>query len=235
MAAQNSNVEKDPEVSIEQALGRSEQFLERNGRKLLIALIAVIVVVGGYFAYQNIYVSSRSEKASEAMFRAQMSFEVDSFAMALKGLPGPQGFLGFEDISAEYGGTEQGNLAHHYAGICYLRMGDFQTALASFEKFSNISGVVGEVVAAQNIGLMGDCYSEMGDAARACEFYAKAAAASSSDAVGPIYLHKAAISNYMAGKFDIALEQFTQIKTQYPRSMNARDIDKYIALVQQKL
>lgn len=235
MATQKPKVEKDPEVVIEQAIGRSEQFLERHGKKMLIILVVVIAAVGGYFAYTNLYVASRAEKASAAMYNAQMSFEVDSFAMALNGVQGPNGFMGFEQISDEFSGTAQANLAYHYAGICHMRMGDFAKALAAFEQFETLKGGVNEVIAAQNTGLMGDCYLETGDVARGVELYAKAASESQTVAVAPTYLQKAAIANCSLGAYAKALEQFTQIRDQYPTSINARDIDKYIAFAQQNL
>lgn len=235
MATQHNKVEKDPEVVIEQAFGRSEQFLERHGKKMLIALVVVIAVVGGYFAYTNIYLTSRSSEASADMYRAQMCFEIDSFAMAVNGIQGPEGFMGFEEVATQYSSLTQGKLARHYAGICYLQMGEFQKALTSFEQFEALGGGVGEVINAQNRGLMGDCYVEMGDVSRGAEFYAKAASESQTLAVAPMYLHKAAIANCSLGNYAVALEQFKAIESQYPESINARDIAKYIALVQQKL
>lgn len=232
MSTQKPNENKDPEAAIEQALGRTEFFIEKHGKKLLVILISLVVVVGAYFAYTNLYVGPRSVKASAAMFNAQMLFERDSFAVALAG----DGMaLGFEDIIDEYSGTPQANLAAHYAGICCLRTAQFEKAISFFEKFDTKQNNIGEILAAQNTGLMGDCYIEMGQTDKGVEFYLKAAEQSTNAATAPVFLEKAALINIANGKAAAAIEQLQTIKSQYPASIIARDIDKYIALAQQQL
>lgn len=232
MSTQKPAEHKDPEVAIEQAIGKTEMFIEKQGKKLLIGLIVIVLVVGGYFAYTNLYLAPRSEKASAAMFQAQYEFERDSFATALNG----NGlFLGFDEIISEYSGTEQANLALHYAGICCLQTGDFKRAISYFEQFSEVKGAAGDVISAQNTGLIGDCYTEMGDVAKGIEYYTKAVSQSNNIATAPTFLQKAAIANLASGNAAKAVEQFKTIKSQYPSSILSRDIDKYIALAEQKL
>ena len=61
MATQNTN--QDPEAAIENAIGRTEAFLQKNGKLLLSLLAVIVVVVGGYFGYKYLYVAHRAEKA----------------------------------------------------------------------------------------------------------------------------------------------------------------------------
>ena len=42
---------------------------------------------------------------------------------------------GFVKVIKEYSGTEAGNLAHFYAGDCYLRTGDFNNAVKHLKEF----------------------------------------------------------------------------------------------------
>lgn len=231
MSTEKNTPNTDPEVAIEHALSNTELFFERHGKKLLIGLLVVVVAVSGYFAYTGLYAAPRQEKAAAAMFDAQMAFAQDSFAVALAG----NGVtMGFDEIIAEFSGTPQANLAQHYAGICCLHTGDFQRALGYFETFDNQKGAVGEVITAQNIGLMGDCYVELGQAEKGVEQYLKAAGVSNNPATAPLFLQKAALVNLSLGKAAAALEQFQQIKSDYPYSIVARDIDKYIAWAQQQ-
>lgn len=232
MSTQKPNENKDPEVAIEQALGRTEFFIEKHGKKLLIFFVALVVVVGAYFAYTNLYVAPRAVKASAAMFDAQMLFERDSFAVALAG-DGVS--LGFEDIISEYSGTPQANLAAHYAGICCLKTAQFDRAISFFSQFDPTKNNVGEILAAQNTGLMGDCYVEMGQADKGVELYVKAAKSSANAATAPVFLQKAAMVNLANGKAAAAIEQLQTIKSEYPASIIARDVDKYIALAEQQL
>ncbi len=234
MAETNKNRRtQDPELVIEQGLGRFELFIERNGKAMLIALGAIIVLVGGYFSYKYLYLAPRAEKASAAMFEAQHQFERDSFALALNG---NASFDGFQTIADEYGNTPQGNLANHYAGLCHLYLGEYQKAIDAFEAYDAVTdNAVGTLIAAQNIGLTGDAYVELGRLEEGVKYYERAAAYSDNLATAPVYLRKAGLVNEKLGNLQKALEQYETVRNDYPRSMQARDIEKFIARVQQQL
>ncbi|MCH5305947.1 MAG: tetratricopeptide repeat protein [Rikenella sp.] len=225
---------QDPEQIIEQGLGRFELFIERNGKMLLLLLGAVIVVVGGYFSYKYLYLAPRAEKASAAMFEAQDFFARDSFALALNGNASFDGFL---TIAEQYGNTQPGNLARHYAGLCYLHLGDFQQAIDAFKSYKAVDGdgAAGVIVAAQNLGLTGDAYVELGQLDEGVKYYERAAAYSDNVGTAPVYLKKAGLVNEKLGRLERALEQYETIRNDYPQSMQARDVEKFIARVRQQL
>ncbi len=229
--AKNEHV--DTEQQIEEALGKTELFLQKNGKKLLIALVIIALGVGGFFGYGHFYSTPRSQEAANAMYQAQDLFERDSFAVALTGVDGV--LLGFDAIITDYSGTPEANVANHYAGICKMKMGEYQEAINYFEAYKQASGAAGEVVYAQNVGLIGDCYIELGDNAKGVDYYRQAIKASSGDATAPVYTHKAAIALYTQGDYQGALELFESLKTDYPRAMQTRDADKFITLVKQKI
>lgn len=224
---------QDPEQVIEQGLGRFELFIERNGKKMLIILGIIIVLVGGYFSYKYLYFAPRMEKASAAMFEAQNQFERDSFALALNGNASFDGFL---TIAEQYGNTPQGNLANHYAGVCYLYLGQYQKAIDAFGAYDAVKGnAAGNLIGAQNIGLTGDAYVELGKLDEGAKYYERAAAFSDNISTTPLYLKKAAMVNEKLGNLAKALEQYETIRNNYPQSMQARDIEKFIARVQQQM
>lgn len=231
--ANNKPVAKDAEASIESALTNTELFFENNGKMLLVILIVVALAVGGYFGYRHFYSIPRAEEASNAMFDAQMQFERDSFAVALNGVNGV--FLGFDQIIGQYEGTPESNLANHYAGICVMKGGDFARAITYFEKYKKVSNPAGEILFAQNAGLIGDCHIEMGNTAKGIEFYQTAISASTSEATAPLFMHKAAIAMCAEGKFAEAVTMFRRLQGEFPRSSQARDADKYIAYAEQKI
>ncbi len=234
MAETNKNRRaQDPEQVIEQGLGRFELFIERNGKAMLIALGVIIVLVGGYFSYKYLYLAPRADKASAAMFEAQNQFERDSFALALNGNASFDGFLSIAD---QYGNTPQGNIAKHYAGLCYLYMGEYQQAIDAFKSYKAVKdNAAGTLIAAQNLGLTGDAYVELGQLEEGVKYYERAAAFSDNVGTAPVYLKKAGLANEKLGNLQKALEQYTAIRNDYPRSMQARDIEKFIARVQQQL
>lgn len=225
MATKNNDAQ-DPEVIIESALGRSEQFIEKHGKTMLIVLIVVVLCVSGYFGYKHLIQAPRMEKAANALYLPQQQFERDSFALALPG---------FEAVISEFGGTVQGNLARHYAGICCLYTKNYGQAIEYFSQFSNLDGAAGELISAQNYGMMGDSYVELKDLAKGVVMYEKAAAYSKNSDTAPLYLKKAALVNESLGNNTKALEQYKAIRSDYSQTMIARDIDKFIARVEQSL
>lgn len=220
------NDAQDPEVVIETALGRSEQFIEKHGKKMLIGLIVVVLGVSGYFGYKHLIQAPRMDKAANALYMSQQQFERDSFALALPG---------FEAVVAEFGGTAQGNLARHYAGICCLYTQKYDQAIEYFSQFNDVDGAAGELITAQNYGMMGDSYVELKDLAKGVQMYEKAVAYSSNSDTAPVYLKKAALINESLGNNTKALEQYKTIRSNYSQTMTARDIDKFIARVEQSL
>lgn len=71
MVDNKKQVSEDPEVVIESAIGRTEDFIQKNGKTLLTILIVVVLLVGGFFGYKYLYSTPRQEKASAAIFSAQ--------------------------------------------------------------------------------------------------------------------------------------------------------------------
>ena len=110
MADKKAQESLDPEVKIQSAIGNTENFIMRNGRKLLIALIVVFVIVGGFYGYKYFVAGPRAEKAASMMFMAEQHFVADSFNLALNG---DGNFDGFLKVIDKYGSTPQGNLAQH--------------------------------------------------------------------------------------------------------------------------
>ncbi|MEG2282966.1 MAG: tetratricopeptide repeat protein, partial [Rikenellaceae bacterium] len=133
-----------------------------------------------------------------------------------------------------YGSTPTGNLAAHYAGICFLKLGDYESAMTYLKKYKDVDGDAAAIINAQNKGLIGDVYSQKKDYKNAISLYEKAIAASDNMLTAPIYLKKSGLIYEEQQDFGKALECYQKIKTTYFNSMEARDIDKYIARLQQK-
>ena len=109
--------ENQQEAAVAEAVSKTEQFFQQNGKKVVIALVVVILAgVCGYL-YKNFVIDSNAEKASEMIVEAQDRFagENPDFALALNGDENGAGFL---DVVEQYGSTAAGNIAKHYAGIC---------------------------------------------------------------------------------------------------------------------
>lgn len=215
----------DPEEKIETAIDKTELFFQKYTKQLLIGLLVVVVIVGGYFAYEYLFARPRAVKAAESMFVAQQLFAQEDYRTALEGDGSNAGFI---DVVDQYRSTRSGRLAAHYAGICYMRLGDMDAALDYLNRYKAVKGAPGVIINAQNYGLKGDIYVERGDYAKAQELYAKAVDAADNVLSTPYYLRKLAFVYAQQDKIQEAVGVCERIKTQYPSSIEARDIDKLV-------
>lgn len=202
---------------------KAQSFWNKNQKAILGAVVAVVVVVGGYFGYQQFVVKPKEEKAGEAIFKAQQYFGIDSLRKALDGDGASKGFL---YVAKNFGGTKTGNLANYYAGVCYLRLGDFNNAVKYLKEFSTDAPQI-QMMA---YGCLGDAYSEQGNKqAEAIDAYKKAATTFEKDeANSSEYLYRAAMLSEVAGKTKEALELYKQLKEKFPRTDKGFQADKFI-------
>jgi len=199
-------------------------FIEKNKKPIIIAVAAIVLVIGGYFVFKKAYVAPMEKEAQEQMFVAEKYFEKDSFQLALNGDGNNWGFL---KITEEYGITKAADLAHYYAGICYLQTGNFKAAIEHLEEYDGDDKLIAPIA----VGATGDAYVELGKTEKGISYFEKAAGAKNK-VLSPVYLKKAGIAYESLKKTEKALESYTKVKDEYPRSQEAADIEKYIARVQ---
>ena len=214
--------------NIEETLNRSEEFLIKNQKSIIVAVLVVFVVVLGYFGYQKYILEPKTQEAEDQIFYAQQFFKADSLDKALYG---DGNHLGFLDIAEEYSSTKPGNLANFYAGIAFLRKGDFDKAIDYLQKFD----LDDKMVAPMAVGAIGDAYLEKGDTEKAISKYAEAAAMRDNTFTAPLFYYKAAQTCEINNNYQKALEYYQIIKKKYPTSKQGGDIDRYIARAQAKL
>ncbi|MDX1478081.1 MAG: tetratricopeptide repeat protein [Saprospiraceae bacterium] len=228
MARRKQKKSDETLVDIVEAKEQAQDFFERNQLLVLGVLAAVVLVIGGLFAYHNLYKKPRNQQAMEQMFQAQFQFERDSFALALDAPGG--GYDGFLDIIDNYSGTQAANLAHYYAGICYLNLGRYEAAADFLRNFK----ADGQVTPIMKFGALGDALSELEDWDGAITNYRKAVDAADNDLLTPFYLKKLGMLYERQGQPDRAREMYQRIKDEYPNSTIGQDIDKYLSAVAAK-
>ncbi|MEI6576926.1 MAG: tetratricopeptide repeat protein [Bacteroidota bacterium] len=219
MAKQLDNTEERIH-KVEEALSKSEQFIERYQTIISIVIGAIILIVLGYFAFNKFYIQPREKEAQTQMWKAERYFEMDSLDKALKGDGSYPGFLAIID---DYSMTKSANLSKYYAGICYLKKGEFQNAIDYLGKYKGKD----VMVAAMAKGGIGDAYMELGDMKKALEFYQEAAD-KENEFTTPVFLMKVAWTYETSKEFQKAIDAYQKIKTNYPKSAEARGIEKYI-------
>ncbi len=212
------------------AMNKTELFFEENGRKMTYIFLGLLVLAALIYGYRALISQPRVRHAAEMISEAQNRFDAENpdFELALNGDANGAGFL---EVIDKYGSTPSGNLAKHYAGISYLRLGDLENAQKYLAKFSRVRGLPGAIINAQNLGLQGDIAVENQQYAQAVKFYNKAVKAADNNFTAPLYLRKAALAEQAQGNNAKAAEYFQQILTSYPASPEAREAEKYLGVV----
>ena len=216
----NENVE-----AVVEAVSKTEKFFNENGKVLGgivagFAVVAAIVFCWYKFAYQPAV-----EEAQGQMAVAEENFRAADYELALNG---DGNVLGFTQIIDEYG-AKAGKAVYFYAGVCELRLGNYELAIKDLKAYKGTD----EILKARALACIGDAYVGLENYAEALVYFEKAAAVvENMYAAG--YLLKAGVVAEKLGENAKALGFYETIKDQYPQSMEAYEIDKYIGRVENK-
>ncbi len=221
-------------VEKNEAVDKAMDFWAKFSKPIIYVGSAVILVVGGWYAYKNFVKDPNEEKAADMIFPAetlfdkmaqQASFNKDSVNAVLNG--GGMGITtGVLKVISGYGGTEAGNRAHFIAGACYLHNKDFNNAIKQLKDFSTKATQVQTAA----YSMLGDANAELKKNDEAFDYYKKAAAVNTKDEfMTAEALYKAALFADAIGKSTEAVDLFKKIKDEYPRSSHANEVDKYLA------
>jgi TolA-binding protein len=211
---------ENPEA-LKEKLEGAENWLEENPKIVVGIAAAILIIVGGYFAF-NYYKDNQNDIAQNEMFQAVYYFEADSLDKALNG---DGNNLGFLQIIDEFGITDAANLANYYAGVSYLKQGKFELARLYLEDFS--SGDL--LIQARAYSLVGDSYMEEENYDEAARYYNKAANYKPNKFFSPGYLMKEALAYEKLNQNDKARETYDKVITQYWESEEFQNARKFKA------
>lgn len=216
---------EDKNTEMGNVITRSEEFIEKNQKTILIVIVAILVVIMAIFGLRKWYFQPREVRAAEEMFAAEQWFAQGDFDKALNGDDTFRGFLG---VISSYKGTKAGNLAKYYAGIANLRLGNYDEAIKWLGKYN------GKDTFTRPLAEMaqGDAEMELGNTEKAIQLYLKAAKMENNYITTPSALFKAGMGYLMLEDKAKALDCFQQVKKNYPEATEWQEIDKYIALAE---
>ena len=216
--------------TLDETASKSEQWIEKNSKPLLITLIGLVVIFLGYLGYNKFIEEPKEAEAADELAFPRKYFDEAAVAgsgvdsLLNLGLEGADGKYGFVDIAETYSGTNAGNLANYYAGVSYLQLKQYDKAIEFLSKFKSDDEMLGPI----SLGAIGDAFSDINQPKDALEYYEKAANKKDNEFTTPLYLFKAGQTAMNLKEFKKAEDFFTKIKENYSKSDQGRDIEKFI-------
>ena len=215
--------------AVVEAVSKTEQFFEKNGKTLSIICVAVVVACAAVFCWHKFVHQPKVAEAQGQMAWAEENFRnaADSTGYALA-LYGDGNVLGFEQIAKEYG-TKAGKTVNFYAGVCEFNLKNYESAIKYLKAYNGKD----EILAARALACIGDCYVNLEDYKTALTWFEKAVAAGDNLFAGE-YLLDAGLVAEKLGENEKALSYYKRVKEEYPACPQAYDIDKYISRIEAK-
>jgi len=226
----DKKVQKKEVDVVEKARG----FWEDYSKTITYIGIAIIVLVAAWLIYKYMFKVPEQEKSDKVVFVTQKYFtqftnatDSSKILLATKVLNGDGANPGALRIINQYSGTPAANLCEFYAGACYLQIGQYQKAIKYLKDF-DANGAT--QIQSRALGMMGDASAELNKNDDALDYYKKAANVNEKDDyTSSEFLFRAALFAESIGKTKDAIDLFKKIKTDYPLSEKAADVDRYLA------
>lgn len=218
--------------TLDDTASKTEKFISKYQIIIIGVIVLIIIGVLGFLGYEKFIIEPQQQEASNELNQSQTFFdkalssnqskERDSlFNLAINGA---QGKFGFADIAKEYSSTKSGNLANYYAGISYLNVGKYDSAIEYLDNFNADD----EMISTFAIGAMGDAFSKLEQFDTALEYYEKAAKHRDNNYTTPKYLFKAALTAMKLKDADKAIKHFKSIEDKFPKSEQAKTLKPYL-------
>ena len=211
--------------AVVEAVSKTEQFFEKNGKIISIICAAAVVVCAAVFCWYKFVNQPKVDEALGQMAYAEENFRAGNYELALNG---DGNTLGFVQILDEYG-TKAGKAVNFYAGVCELQLGNWESAISYLEAYKGNDAIL----AARAKACIGDAYVGLENYKKALGYYEQAAA-TIDNIFAAGYLLKAGVVAEKLGENAKALGFYETIKDQYPQSVEGYDIDKYIGRISNK-
>ncbi|HXR85002.1 MAG TPA: tetratricopeptide repeat protein [Hanamia sp.] len=215
-------------------LQKARGFWDQYSKMITYIASAIIVLIAAWLIYKYMFKVPEQEKADKVVFVTQKYFTEFTTAtdsakllLATKVLNGDGINPGALRIINQYSGTPAANLCEYYAGACYLQLGQYEKSIKYLKDF-DANGAT--QIQSRALGMIGDAYAEMNKNDDALNYYKKAATVNEKDGfTSSEYLFRAALFAQTIGKTKDAIDLFKKIKTDYPLTEKAANVDRYLA------
>lgn len=207
-------------------LTATESFFDRYKKIFIIGGAAVVIIILGVVGYQKFVTEPHNEESQDAYWNAFYEYQfADSTELAYEG---NENFSGFQDVASEFDGTPGGEIANYAMATHAMEQERWEDALGYLEDCDFDDVMLGTLV----IGMMGDCYVELGEYESAAEKFEEAAKREENEFTSPMFLKKAGLVYEELGNNEAAVVAYQKIKDDWSASIEAADIDKFIVKAQ---
>ena len=213
---------------------KARGFWEDYSKPITYIGAAIVILFAAWMVYKYMFKIPKEEKADKIVFVTQKYFTEFTTAtdsakilLATRVLNGDGTNPGALKIINQYSGTPAANLCEYYAGACYLHLGQFAKSIQYLKNF-DANGAT--QIESRSLGMLGDASAELNKNDDALNYYKKAATVNEKDEfTSSEFLFRAALFAQSTGKTKEAIDLFKKIKTDYPLSQKASDVDRYLA------
>jgi tetratricopeptide (TPR) repeat protein len=213
---------------------KARGFWEDYNKPVTYVGSAIVLLIAGWMIYKYMFKMPKEQKGNEVVFVTQKYFtdftnatDSSKALIAAKVLNGDGTNPGALKIINNYSGTTAANLCEYYAGACYLHLGQFDKAIKFLKEFDADGATQ---IESHAYGMLGDANAELNKNDEALSYYKKAANVNTKDDfTSSEFLFRAALFAQATGKTKEAIDLFKKIKTDYPLTEKAADVDRYLA------
>ena len=124
--------------AVVEAVSKTEQFFNENGKLISIICTSVIVLAAALFCWNKFIYIPAADEAKGQMAFAEEYFRAGDYEVALNGDGNVQGFA---QIIDEYG-AKAGASANLYAGVCELHLGNWEMAISYLENYKGKDAIL---------------------------------------------------------------------------------------------
>jgi len=151
-------------------------------------------------------------------------YDAGKYDQAINGVP-QEGTQGLQAIVDEHGSTKAGQLAKLFLANSYYALKNYDKAL---EYYNDVS-VSDKMVSATALAGVAACYEAKEDFSEAASYFEKAASKNMTSMQAPENLQRSAVNYAAVGKKEKAVELLQTLKKEFPASIYAREVDRFIA------
>lgn len=213
---------------------KARNFWDRYSKTVIYGLSTIIILCAAWLIYKYMFQVPNEEKGNEVVYVTQKYFEEFTNAtdsskalIAAKVLNGDGVNPGALKIINNYSGSSAANLCEYYAGACYLYLGQFDKSIKFLKNFNANNATQ---IESHAYGMLGDANAELNKTGDALDYYKKAANVNvKDDYTSSEFLFRAALYAQSSGNNKEAVDLFKKLKSDYPNTEKAGEVDRYLA------